>query len=242
MQLLIQLRARPAPPKTSRPATPSATASPKSASPSKTAPAAPNGSAPLNPNASHLAARRTAGGKIGIGRSYNADSESSSTRFPAPAMTELLKKAFEKASQLPIEEQDRFGAWLLEELGSEERWNELFAKSQDKLAKMAEECWPNIVLAKLFRSILTIYEVPHNAVVSRRTRVVAGKHSKASPRCISPLPSKPKSFGITIQKSSCDQARVLGTHKRRAIAPSERWTATISSGSGSASTKSTSDC
>ena len=54
-------------------------------------------------------------------------------------MTELLKKAFEKASELPLEEQDRFGAWLLEELDSEERWNELFAKSQDMLAKMAEE-------------------------------------------------------------------------------------------------------
>jgi hypothetical protein len=54
-------------------------------------------------------------------------------------MTDLLKKAFEKASQLPIEDQDRFGAWLLEELGSEEHWNELFANSQDKLAKMAEE-------------------------------------------------------------------------------------------------------
>jgi hypothetical protein len=54
-------------------------------------------------------------------------------------MTELLKKAFEKASQLPAEEQDRFGAWMLEELDSEERWNELFARSQDLLASMADE-------------------------------------------------------------------------------------------------------
>jgi hypothetical protein len=55
------------------------------------------------------------------------------------AMTELLKKAFEKASALPAEEQDRFGAWMLDELSSEERWNELFANSQDMLAKIAEE-------------------------------------------------------------------------------------------------------
>ena len=54
-------------------------------------------------------------------------------------MTEILKKAFEKASQLPADEQDRFGAWMLEELSSEERWNELFSRSQDMLAKMADE-------------------------------------------------------------------------------------------------------
>lgn len=54
-------------------------------------------------------------------------------------MTELLKKAFEKASQLPADEQDRIGAWMLEELSSEERWNELFSRSQDILAKMADE-------------------------------------------------------------------------------------------------------
>ncbi len=54
-------------------------------------------------------------------------------------MTELLKKAFEKASQLPVDEQDRFGAWMLVELDSEERWNDLFARSQDMLAKMADE-------------------------------------------------------------------------------------------------------
>jgi hypothetical protein len=54
-------------------------------------------------------------------------------------MTDLLKKAFEKASQLPKEEQDRFGAWMLEELDSDERWNDLFARSQDILAKMADD-------------------------------------------------------------------------------------------------------
>jgi hypothetical protein len=54
-------------------------------------------------------------------------------------MTDLLKKAFEKASQLSVEDQDRFGAWMLEELDSDERWDELFAQSQDVLAKMADE-------------------------------------------------------------------------------------------------------
>lgn len=53
-------------------------------------------------------------------------------------MTELLKKAFEKASQLPVEEQDRIGAWMLEELNSEDRWSRLFAESEDVLGKMAD--------------------------------------------------------------------------------------------------------
>jgi hypothetical protein len=54
-------------------------------------------------------------------------------------MTELLKKAFERASALPAEEQDRFGAWMLEELSSEQRWDELFARSPKLLEKLAAE-------------------------------------------------------------------------------------------------------
>ena len=54
-------------------------------------------------------------------------------------MTEILKKAFEKASRLPAEEQDRFGEWMLEELNSEERWDELFARSPELLEKLAAE-------------------------------------------------------------------------------------------------------
>lgn len=54
-------------------------------------------------------------------------------------MTELLKKAFERASRLPAEEQDRFGAWMLEELSSEEHWDELFARSPELLETLAAE-------------------------------------------------------------------------------------------------------
>lgn len=60
-------------------------------------------------------------------------------RFRNHGMSELLKKAFEKASHLPAEEQDRFGAWLLEELNSEERWDELFTRSPGLLEKLAAE-------------------------------------------------------------------------------------------------------
>jgi hypothetical protein len=54
-------------------------------------------------------------------------------------MTNLLQQAFKKASQLPPNEQDAFGAWMLEEFRLEQRWQELFARSQDMLAKMADE-------------------------------------------------------------------------------------------------------
>lgn len=54
-------------------------------------------------------------------------------------MTHMLKKAFEAASSLPPEEQDSFAALMLETLHSEQRWNDLFARSQDMLSKMADE-------------------------------------------------------------------------------------------------------
>jgi uncharacterized protein (DUF433 family) len=54
-------------------------------------------------------------------------------------MTKLLQKAFEEASRLPEEDQDSFAQALLSDLASEERWAELFAKSQDKLAALAKE-------------------------------------------------------------------------------------------------------
>jgi hypothetical protein len=54
-------------------------------------------------------------------------------------MTRLLEKAFEQASKLPEEDQDALAEMLLNELASEERWTEAFAKSQDKLALLAKE-------------------------------------------------------------------------------------------------------
>ena len=54
-------------------------------------------------------------------------------------MTRLLKKAVREIEKLPESEQDAVAALVLEELASEQRWTELFAKSQDKLAKLAEQ-------------------------------------------------------------------------------------------------------
>lgn len=54
-------------------------------------------------------------------------------------MTLLLKKAFERASELPEKEQDALAAIVLDEIESEKRWDEAFAGSSDKLAALAQE-------------------------------------------------------------------------------------------------------
>ena len=54
-------------------------------------------------------------------------------------MTKLLEKAIAAASKLTEQEQDTFAAWMLEELASERRWDELFAKSSDILEELADE-------------------------------------------------------------------------------------------------------
>ncbi len=54
-------------------------------------------------------------------------------------MTKALKKGFEAASKLPEPEQDALAAAILEELASERRWDELFERSTDTLAKLAKE-------------------------------------------------------------------------------------------------------
>ncbi len=54
-------------------------------------------------------------------------------------MTESLQRAFDAASQLPATEQDAIGTWLLAELESEEKWSDIFARSQDQLAALAKE-------------------------------------------------------------------------------------------------------
>lgn len=54
-------------------------------------------------------------------------------------MTELLKRAFDQASRLPADEQDRLASLILADLKSERRWDEAFAASLDTLAALADE-------------------------------------------------------------------------------------------------------
>ena len=54
-------------------------------------------------------------------------------------MTKLLKKAFERASELPQVDQNALAKWLLEELDAETKWEAAFAGSEDVLERLAEE-------------------------------------------------------------------------------------------------------
>ena len=54
-------------------------------------------------------------------------------------MGKVLQHALAELTKLPEAEQDVVGAWILAELESERRWDELFARSPDLLAEMADE-------------------------------------------------------------------------------------------------------
>ncbi len=56
-------------------------------------------------------------------------------------MTRLLQQAFERASELSEEDQDKFARFLLAELESEQRWAELFSspESEALLERLADE-------------------------------------------------------------------------------------------------------
>jgi hypothetical protein len=53
-------------------------------------------------------------------------------------MTELLRKAFEKASKLPPREQDALASVLLNEIEGEQKWDATLAETQDELAGLAD--------------------------------------------------------------------------------------------------------
>lgn len=54
-------------------------------------------------------------------------------------MTKLLRRAFEQASRLSKEEQEALARWLLDELASERRWEELLDGSSGALDRLADE-------------------------------------------------------------------------------------------------------
>ena len=54
-------------------------------------------------------------------------------------MTQLLERALSEVKKLSVAEQDAIAAIILEEIADERRWDEAFARSQDQLAKLAEE-------------------------------------------------------------------------------------------------------
>jgi hypothetical protein len=54
-------------------------------------------------------------------------------------MESLLERAFAEAAKFPQEAQEAFARWILEELASEQRWDDAFSASADALAQLADE-------------------------------------------------------------------------------------------------------
>ena len=50
-----------------------------------------------------------------------------------------LERAFAEAAKLPPADHDALAEWILEELASEKRWAEAFARSTDMLERLADE-------------------------------------------------------------------------------------------------------
>src|SRR5687768_42616 len=75
-----------------------------------------------------------------IGREHREKQcEAQGGRSKMSVMGKLLDRVMVEASKLPDDEQEAFAAFMLAELESERRWDELFSRSQDLLAKMADE-------------------------------------------------------------------------------------------------------
>ena len=56
-------------------------------------------------------------------------------------MTKLLEEAISRAQALPESEQDAIARQLIQEIESEQRWDELFSRSPGKLRRLADEAW-----------------------------------------------------------------------------------------------------
>jgi len=56
-------------------------------------------------------------------------------------MTKLLEQAIAKAGGLSEAEQDAIARIVLDEISAERQWDELIAKSPEKLRKLADKAW-----------------------------------------------------------------------------------------------------
>ena len=56
-------------------------------------------------------------------------------------MTKRLEDAITKVRQLSEAEQDAIAQIVLDEIESERRWDELFVRSPEKLASLADRAW-----------------------------------------------------------------------------------------------------
>lgn len=61
-------------------------------------------------------------------------------------MSQLIEQAFQKAKQLPESDQEAIASIVLQEIGSERQWDELFSRpeSADLLSRLADKALAGI--------------------------------------------------------------------------------------------------
>ena len=65
-------------------------------------------------------------------------------------MTQLLERALEKVQRLSPADQDAVASIILEEIEDKELWDQTFAGSQDKLARMAAKARTKLGARRFF--------------------------------------------------------------------------------------------
>jgi len=85
-------------------------------------------------------------------------------------MTKLLERAIAEACSRPESEQDAIASMILNELADDRRWDETFARTQDKLARLAQKACQDVRERTSSQGISTL------AVESRTPRAAFQKN------------------------------------------------------------------
>lgn len=72
------------------------------------------------------------------------EQECRATNLRVPIMTQLLEQALSAIQSLPESEQDAIAERILAEIAEDQRWDAAFAKSPEKLARMAAKAREDI--------------------------------------------------------------------------------------------------
>lgn len=64
-------------------------------------------------------------------------------------MTQLLQQALAAVQQLDAAQQDTIASLILDELADEQRWDQAFARSEDKLAILANKVRADIAAGRV---------------------------------------------------------------------------------------------
>ena len=64
-------------------------------------------------------------------------------------MTPLLQQAIDAVSRLPVVDQDAIASLILDEIPDDQRWDESFARSEVKLAALADKVRADIAAGRV---------------------------------------------------------------------------------------------